>query len=92
VAHDVQTADDRNACCRGRIRHFARIACADIGPFSTRGAPVDLYFGPAAPAGHESRWIKTAPGKGWFTYIRIFGPEQAAFDQSCKSGDFVEVK
>ena len=53
-------------------------------------APVDLYFGPSA--GPEGRWIKTTPGKGWFAYIRIYGPEQAAFDKSWKPGDFVEIR
>ena len=55
-------------------------------------APLDLYFGPDAPAGHEAHWIKTEAGKGWFAYIRIYGPEQAAFDKSWKPGDFTEVK
>ena len=36
---------------------------------------VDLYIGPKAPASQESRWIQTTPGKGWFTYFRIYGPE-----------------
>lgn len=54
--------------------------------------PVDLYVGPTAPKGAENRWIKTSPGKGWFAYIRIYGPEQAAFDKSWKPGDFEEVK
>jgi hypothetical protein len=53
---------------------------------------VDLYFGPEAPAGHEDEWIKTIPGKGWFTYFRIYGPEAPAFDGSWKPGDFEEVK
>lgn len=52
------------------------------------GAPVDLFFGPQAPAGQEQRWIRTAPGRGWFAYFRIYGPEQAAFDRSWKPGDF----
>jgi hypothetical protein len=43
---------------------------------------VDLYFGPTGPIGHEDQWIKTMPGKGWFTYFRIYGPEQPAFDGS----------
>ncbi|MFZ0496446.1 MAG: DUF1254 domain-containing protein [Methylocella sp.] len=55
-------------------------------------APIDLYFGPTPPAGHERRWIRTAPSKGWFAYIRIYGPEQAAFDGSWKPRDFEEVK
>jgi hypothetical protein len=52
---------------------------------------VDLYFGPNAPAGQEGRWIKTVAGRGWFGYIRIYGPEQAAFDKSWKPGDFEVV-
>jgi len=54
--------------------------------------PVDLYFGPRAPAGQAGRWIKTVPGRGWFAYIRIYGPEQAAFDKSWKPGDFQKLK
>lgn len=55
-------------------------------------ASVDLYFGPTEPAGKEDVWIKTIPNKGWFTYIRIYGPEEAAFDGDWKPGDFEEVK
>ncbi len=52
----------------------------------------ELYFGPEAPEGKEKQWIKTIPGKGWFMYIRLYGPEAAAFDGSWKPGDFEEVK
>jgi hypothetical protein len=52
---------------------------------------IDLYFGPTAPAGKEGRWIQTTPGRSWFAYFRIYGPEQAAFDKSWKPGDFEEV-
>lgn len=55
------------------------------------GDSVDLYFGPKVPAGHEGEWIKTVPGKGWFTYFRIYGPEGPAFDGSWKPGDFEQV-
>lgn len=54
-------------------------------------SPLDLYFGPTAPRGHEEQWIKTIPGKGWFTYFRVYGPEQAAFDGSWKPGDFEKI-
>jgi hypothetical protein len=56
------------------------------------GDSVDLYFGPTAPAGKESHWIKTAPGKGWFAYFRIYGPKGPAFDGTWKPADFEEVK
>jgi hypothetical protein len=52
---------------------------------------VDLYFGPSPRDGKEARWIKTSSGRGWFAYMRIYGPEQAAFDRSWKPGDFEEV-
>jgi hypothetical protein len=78
-----QVQTDQN---KGALRSLFELKDA---PAST---PVDLYFGPTAPTGNETRWIKTAPGKGWFAYIRIYGPEQAAFDKSWKPGDFEEVK
>jgi hypothetical protein len=53
---------------------------------------LDLYFGPNAPEGKEGQWIQTIPGKGWFAYFRVYGPEQAAFDGTWKPSDFDEVK
>ena len=54
--------------------------------------PTELYFGPQAPAGREGQWIKTAPGRGWFAYFRIYGPEEPAFNKSWRPGDFEKVK
>ena len=34
----------------------------------------DLYFGPTAPAGKESNWVETIPGKSWFQLFRLYGP------------------
>jgi hypothetical protein len=56
------------------------------------GSSVDLYFGPTVPKGQGERWIKTTPGKGWFAYFRIYGPNGPAFEGSWKPGDFEEVK
>lgn len=53
---------------------------------------VDLYFGPTAPAGHESNWLETPPGKAWFAWFRFYGPEKAAFDKSWKLPDIEKVK
>ena len=43
-------------------------------------------------AGHEGEWIKMTPGKGWFAYLRLYGPELPAFDGSWKPGDFEAAK
>ncbi len=58
---------------------------------ASASAPTELFFGPEAPAGKSQQWIKTIPGKGWFAYMRIYGPEQAAFDGSWRPGDMEEV-
>ena len=53
-----------------------------------KDAEAVLYFGPTAPPGKETQWIKTIPGKGWFVYFRIYGPEAAAFNGNWRPGDF----
>ncbi|MCH9736798.1 MAG: DUF1254 domain-containing protein [Actinomycetia bacterium] len=52
---------------------------------------VDVYFGPQPPAGKESNWIQTMPGKGWFTILRLYSPLQAFFDKSWKAGEIEEI-
>ena len=53
---------------------------------------VDLYFGPGAPAGKESNWVQTIPGRHWFSYVRFYGPLEPYFDRSWKLGDITRVK
>ena len=53
---------------------------------------VDLYFGPAAPAGHEKNWIQTVSGKAWFCYLRLYGPLEAWFDKTWQPGDIELVR
>lgn len=52
----------------------------------------ELIFGPTPPSGDQRQWIKTIPGKGWFVYFPIYGPEATAFNGGWKPGDFEEVK
>ncbi len=53
---------------------------------------IDVYVGPKAPAGKESNWIQSAPGKGWNTILRLYGPLEPWFDKTWKPGDFELVK
>ena len=47
-----------------------------------------LYFGPELPAdAPESNWLRTVPGKGWFTLFRLYSPTEPFFDQSWKLTD-----
>jgi len=61
-------------------------------PHANADGSYDLYFGPKAPAGKEGQWVKTIPGKGWFAYFRIYGPQAPAFDGTWKLNDIAEVK
>jgi hypothetical protein len=51
------------------------------------GDSVELFFGPENSAHAGKPWIQTLPGRGWFTYFRIYGPQAAAFDGTWKPGD-----
>ena len=48
---------------------------------------VDVWFGPEPQAGRESNWIQTIPGKGWFTFLRLYGPLEPWFDMSWRPGE-----
>ena len=53
---------------------------------------VDLYFGPDLPDGApESNYLRTVPGKGWFTLLRLYSPTEAFFDQTWRPGDFERI-
>ena len=46
-----------------------------------------VWFGPEAPEGHETNWVQTMPGKGYFVLFRLYGPLEPWFDKSWKIGD-----
>ena len=51
----------------------------------------DLYFGPKAPPGKQGQWVKTVPGKGWWSGFRIYSPQSATFDGTWKLNDIEKV-
>jgi hypothetical protein len=52
----------------------------------------DVYFGPEAPEGLASNWIQTAPGRGWFTALRLYSPLQPWFDKTWRPGEIELVE
>ncbi len=53
---------------------------------------VDLYFGPSAPKGYETNWVKTPEGKGFFAMFRWYGPLDPFFDKSWSLPDVELVR
>jgi hypothetical protein len=42
-----------------------------------------VHFASARPGGlAEGDWIRTTPGKGWFTILRLYSPRQSFFDRT----------
>jgi len=53
---------------------------------------IDLFFAPEAPAGSESNWIPTVPGKGFYPMLRFYTPKEGVFDGTWKLPDLEVVK
>ncbi len=50
------------------------------------------YFGPELPDGApEGNWLRTVPGRGWFTLLRLYSPTEAFFDKTWRPGDFEKL-
>jgi hypothetical protein len=47
-----------------------------------------IYIGPTQPAGvKRGNWIQTVPGKGWFTWLRLYSPLQPFFDKTWRPSE-----
>lgn len=48
---------------------------------------VDLYFGPAAPAGKDANWVPTQPGREFELLARFYGPTPELFQKTWRLND-----
>jgi hypothetical protein len=85
VVYDVWTrAMLANGQAAPSLNSFAEIDTNDDGS-------VTVAFGPEPPSSGTSNWIRTIPGKGWFTILRLYGPTDGYFDQTWKPTDITPV-
>jgi hypothetical protein len=70
----------------------ADISSRKDGLVKNADGSVDLYFGPTKPAGASDNFVQTVPGKGWFTYFRLYGPTEPYFAKQWGLPDLVEIK
>jgi hypothetical protein len=84
------TAYDRDT--HALIRETSRSSRASNSPEVQKNADasVDLYFGPAAPAGKESNWVPTA-GRPFEILFRVYGPEKPFFEKKWVLPDVKKV-
>jgi hypothetical protein len=63
------------------------------GAVANNDGSFDLYFGPEQPTNTpEENWVQTTPGKGWFVYLRLYGPELPYFDKTWIPGDAEKLR
>ena len=60
---------------------------SERGVVQKEDGSTDVYFGPSAPAGEESNWIQTIPGKGWSVILRLYGPLEPWFDKTWRPSE-----
>jgi hypothetical protein len=46
-----------------------------------------IYFGTEAPAGKESNWLQTIPGKSFFVCLRMYGPTEPWIEGKWRPSD-----
>ncbi|MGC4935113.1 DUF1254 domain-containing protein [Gordonia sp. DT30] len=51
---------------------------------------ITLTVGPNPPDAARN-WLRTVPGRGWFSLFRFYGPKQEFFDRKYKPGDFIKT-
>ena len=52
-----------------------------------------VYFGPTQPEGvKRGNWIQTDPKKGWFTYLRFYGPLEPFFTKTWRPSEIELVQ
>jgi hypothetical protein len=87
----VTLYDASNASGLDNDQPFPSIGSLDDLQYNADGS-LNLYFASELPAdAPESNWLRTVPGKGWFTLFRLYSPTEPFFDQSWKPGDFEKI-
>ena len=87
VIYDNQTRSELQTDAQ-----FPSIGSQKEGLVVNPDTSVDVWFGPTAPAGHESNWVQTIPGKGWNVLLRLYGPGEPWFDKTWQPGEIEVVK
>ena len=92
ISGQLSSMTTRRARWSRRMSVSPASAAKKKGVLVNEDGSVDVYFGPKAPAGKESNWVQTIPGKGWFMILRLYGPLEPWFDKTWKPGAIELVK
>jgi hypothetical protein len=66
---------------------------SDPAPKTNKDGAIDIYFAAEKPSGvAEQNWIRTLPDRGFFAYIRYYGPLKAFNDKTWVPNDVERVE
>jgi hypothetical protein len=85
------TAYDRQT--RALIKNMPRASRSSQIPemLKNTDGSVDIYFGPAAPAGKEANWVPTDPARKFELMARFYAPTKPLFDRAWVLPDVEKV-
>jgi hypothetical protein len=85
------TAYDRQT--HALIKNMPRASRSSQIPELAKNADgsVDIYFGPAAPAGKDANWVPTDPARKFELMFRTYAPTKALFDKSWVLSDVEKI-
>jgi hypothetical protein len=81
------TAHDRET--HALIRNMSRASRSSQSPDLQKNADgsIDIYFGPRAPAGKETKWVPTDAARKFEVMFRLYGPEKPLFEKAWRLPD-----
>jgi len=68
-------------------QQFPTVGSQTKGLLVNADGSVDVYFGRKASPGKEKNWVQTAPGQGWNTILRLYGPLEPWFNKTWRPGE-----
>jgi hypothetical protein len=85
------TAYDRQS--HALIKNMPRASRSSQIPELQKNADgsVDIYFGPAAPAGKDANWVPTDPARKFELMFRAYAPTKALFEKSWTFSDVEKI-
>ncbi|MGB0776940.1 MAG: DUF1254 domain-containing protein [Flavobacteriaceae bacterium] len=83
--------DNDTRCIIQNAQGQSDISSVMKGLKTEKDGSVKVYVGPQAPEGYEKNWIQSNPEKGFFAYLRLYGPLESYYDKSWKMPDVKKV-
>jgi hypothetical protein len=68
-------------------QRFPSVSSQTKGLLVNPDGSVDVYFGPKSPAGKDTNWVQTVPGRSWNTILRLYGPLDPWFNKTWRPGE-----